>query len=84
MQADNPLYGEYTIKELRVNLFQPPLDDEIEELRRYNYLYSPLSYDFTLFFSLPRFSSGDIDEGRLLHAAIHEEEIKIMMTQLNL
>ena len=25
-------------------------------------------------FSLSRFSSGDIDEGRLLHAAIHDKD----------
>ncbi|XP_011407489.2 PREDICTED: protocadherin Fat 4-like [Amphimedon queenslandica] len=47
MAQDNPLYGEYADEELRVDLFQPPSDDETE---------------------------GDIDEGRLLHAAIHEEE----------
>jgi hypothetical protein len=41
MLQDNPLYGE---EELRVDLFQPPSDDDTE---------------------------ADIDEGRLLHAAIN-------------
>lgn len=53
MQADNPLYGEYADEELRVDLFQPPSDDETEGMT----LFSPpftltpsLSLSFSLFF----------------------------------
>ena len=47
MQADNPLYGEYADEELRVDLFQPPSDDETEGMT----LFSPPfhSYSLTLF-----------------------------------
>ena len=53
MAADNPLYGEYADEELRVDLFQPPSDDETEGTITINILiYLTLIYLTLIYLTL--------------------------------
>ena len=75
MQQDNPLYSEYADEELRVDLFQPPSDEETEGMKISICLLLFTCFTF-LFFTHTHIHmlTGDIDEGRLLHAAIHADD----------
>ena len=81
MQADNPLYGEYADEELRVDLFQPPSDDETEGMT----LFSPPfhSYSLTLSFFLPFIQVILMREGCSMLPYM-KRKMKMMMTQLHL
>lgn len=74
MQQENPLYSEYADEELRVDLFQPPSDEETEGMKISSCLLF-ICFTFLLFTHTHTYVfTGDVDEGRLLHAAIHADD----------